>query len=127
MRLLFIVSVALLSTACSNVHFSSNVDKENFETYFAPSSVVVYDKDDLDDLDFEVIGSVEGSSCQINKNDVPADIREARTKARIHAADLNANGVVFQSCISFKEDQACITNVICYGRALNVIKDEDSK
>jgi RcsF protein len=127
MRLFFILGVALLSTACSNVHFSSNVDKENFETYFAPSSVVVYEKDDLEDLDFQVLGAVEGSSCQTKDNAVPADIREARTKARIHAADLNANGVVFQSCISFKEDKTCITNVICYGRALNVMKDEDGK
>jgi len=127
MRLFLVLSLALLSTACSNVQFSSNVDKENFETYFAPSSVVVYETEDLVDLDFEVIGAVEGSSCQIGENDVPADIREARTKARINAADLNANGVVFQSCISFKEDKACITNVICYGRAIKVENENENE
>ena len=124
MRLLLPFMLALLSSACSNVHFSSNIDKENFDTYFAPSSVTVYQKADLDDLDYQVLGAVEGSSCQINENAVPADAREARTKARINAANLNANGIVFQSCLSFKEDKACISNVICYGRALKVSIDE---
>lgn len=124
MRVLFISLFLLLTTACSNFDYSTNLDKENFDEYFKPSQVVVYQKSDLDDIDHDVIGAVDGSSCQQKENDIPANERDARTKARINAADMNANGIVFQTCLTIEPDKACITNVICYGRALNVTVDE---
>ena len=119
-RLIFLTLIALLP-GCSNFSFSSNVDKENFDNYFKPSKVTVYSKNDLLDLEYTVLGSVEGSSCQVKDINIPADIKEARTKARINAAEMNANGVVFQSCLSFKKDESCVSNIICYGRALDVV------
>lgn len=119
-RLIVIVFIALVS-GCSHYQFNSNVDKENFETYFKPSKVTVYDKKQLLDLEYTVLGAVEGSSCQEAAIDIPANEKDARTKARINAADMNANGVVFQSCLNFKQDETCVTNVICYGRALDVV------
>ena len=124
-RSIFLFLNVLLLSACSNSQFSSNLDKENFETYFQPSKVTVYKKSDLTKLDYNVIAAVEGSSCQIDKNDLPADIRKARTQARINADRLNANGVVFQTCITFEPDSACISNIICYGRAIDVIATDD--
>ena len=124
-RFIFILCSALLLSACSNFQFSSNLDKENFETYFQPSKVTIYEKSELADLNYEVIAAVEGSSCQIEANDPPADIREARTQARINADKLNANGVVFQTCITFEKDASCISNIICYGRALDVITSDE--
>jgi len=115
---------ALFIVGCSNYQFSSNVDKENFDEYFKPSQVTVYSKSDLQTLDYQFLGAVEGSSCQRNSNDIPADIKEARTNARINAANMNANGIVFQSCIDFESDKSCISNVICYGRAIDVMIDE---
>jgi len=115
---------ALFIVGCSNYQFSSNVDKENFDEYFKPSQVTVYSKSDLQTLDYQLLGAVEGSSCQRNSNDIPADIKEARTNARINAANMNANGIVFQSCIDFESDKSCISNVICYGRAIDVMIDE---
>ncbi len=120
LRLTFIYCCTILMSACSNMQFSSNLDKENFDEYFKPSQVTVYEKSDLLNLEYDVLGAVDGSSCQVEENDPPADIREARTNARIHAADLNANGIVFQSCIRFEQDKSCISNIICYARALHV-------
>lgn len=114
----------LFLTGCSNYSFSSNVDKENFDDYFKPSQVTVYSKSDITDLDYQLLGAVEGSSCQQRSNQLPADIKEARTKARINAANMKANGIVIQSCINFEADDTCLSNIICYGRAINVTIDE---
>lgn len=117
---IIIIAFALFLSACTNYHFSSNIDKENFDEYFRPSQVVIYKKDDLLSMEYAVLGSVEGSSCQEDEIDMPADSKIARTNARINAYEMNANGIVFQSCINFPRDETCVTNVICYGRALDV-------
>ena len=120
-RFIIISFTTILLSACSNLKFSSNVDKQNFDDYFKPSQVSVYEKSQLTDLDYQFIGAVDGSSCQLEEKDRPADIKEARTNARIRAAEMQANGIVFQSCLTFKKDKACVSNIICYGRAINVI------
>jgi RcsF protein len=117
----------LFITACSNFNFSTNLDKVNFDEYFKPSQVTVYEKPQLEELDYIFIRAVEGSSCQEQENDRPADIKVARTNARIQAANINANGIVFQSCISFPEDKICITNIICYAQALDVLLPEEGE
>lgn len=119
-RFIITALTTILLTACGHFDFSSNVDKQNFENYFKPSQVTVYEKSQLADLDYQFIGAVEGSSCQEAEKDRPADIKEARTNARIRAAEMNANGIVFQSCLTFKKDSACVSNIICYGRAIDV-------
>lgn len=119
LRLTALFSMLFLA-GCSNYQFSSNLDKENFDQYFKPSQVTVYSKNDLSDLDYQLIGAVEGSSCQEESKQLPADIKEARTKARINAADMHANGIVFQSCLTFDADKSCFSNIICYGQALSV-------
>ncbi|WP_022942515.1 Rcs stress response system protein RcsF [Psychromonas hadalis] len=123
LRFIALISVGLLS-GCSHYSFTSNLDKENFDEYFKPSQVTVYSKSDLQDLDYQLISAVEGSSCQQAKKDLPADIKEARTNARINAANMNANGIVFQSCINFATDKTCISNIICYARAIDVTENE---
>jgi len=119
-RSILLICTVLSVSACSNFQFSSNLDKKNFDEYFKPSKVTVYEKNELLKLDYKVLGGVEGSSCQVEVNDPPADLRDARTRARINAAELNANGIVFQSCLSFEQDKSCISNIICYARALDV-------
>lgn len=120
---LFILLVSTILVGCSNFDFSSNVDRDNFEKYFRPSQVTVFDKQELQGQDYQVLGSVQGSSCQEQENDLPADAKEARTKARINAYELNANGIIFQSCINFPRDETCVSNVICYGQAIKVFAD----
>lgn len=118
-RFILIPFIAALS-GCSQYQFSSNVDKDNFDSYFKPSQVTIYSKAELSELDYEVLGAVDGSSCQENTKEIPADIKEARTNARINAAEMNANGIIFQSCLTFEKDDTCISNIICYGRAIQV-------
>ncbi|MFT5559379.1 MAG: RcsF protein [Psychromonas sp.] len=120
LRFIIISFSVLLSTACTNLDFSSNLDKKNFDDYFKPSRVTVYEKSQLQSLDYKFIAAVDGSSCQQQEKDRPADIKEARTNARINAAEMNANGIVFQNCLTFERDASCISNIICYGRAINV-------
>jgi len=120
LRTIVISSCTLLLTACSNFQFSSNLDKDNFNEYFKPSQVTVYDKSQLTGLDYTFIGAVEGSSCQEDENDRPADIKVARTNARIHAAEQNANAIVFQSCLTFESDNSCVSNIICYAQIYHV-------
>lgn len=120
LRFLTVSCSMIFLTACSNLQFSSNLDKENFDEYFKPSQVVVYTKYQLAELDYTFIAAVEGSSCQEEANDLPADAKQARTQARINAANLHANGIVFQQCLTFETDATCVSNIICYGRAIDV-------
>lgn len=120
LRFIIISFTVLLTTACSNLDFSSNLDKKNFDDYFKPSRVTVYEKPQLQGLDYQFIAAVDGSSCQQEEIDRPADIKEARTNARIKAAEMNANGIVFQNCLIFEQDASCISNIICYARAISV-------
>lgn len=126
LRPTLIISSLFFVIACSNYDFSSNLDKENFTEYFKPSEVPIYEKSQLADLDYTFISMVEGSSCQEEQHDRPADIKEARTKARINAADLKANGIVIQSCLNFEPDDTCLSNVICYARAIKVHSPEQA-
>lgn len=114
----------LLLGACSQYPFSSNVDKQNFSTYFKPSSVTIYSKEEATKLDAQWLGAITGSSCQIEINDRPASKADARTKARINAANLDANGIVFQTCVTFEADSSCLSNVICYARAISVEQEK---
>lgn len=124
LRFSVLVSTLFLS-ACSSYQFTSNIDKENFDEYFKPSQVTIYSKSQLSSLEHVVLGAVEGSSCQEKTNQTPADIRQARTNARINAANMNANGIIFQSCLNFEADESCVSNIICYGQALAVSIDKD--
>ncbi|WP_257797879.1 Rcs stress response system protein RcsF [Psychromonas sp. CD1] len=124
MQRFIIIFTTLFLSACSQYPFSSNVDKQNFVTYFKPSSVLIYSKEEAKKLNVQWKGTVTGSSCQINVNDRPASQSDARTKARINAANLGANGIVFQTCLNFDADSSCLSNVICYARALSVEIDE---
>jgi len=120
-----VLFATLFLSACSRYHLSTNLDKENFDEYFKPSQVSVYSKSALKTLDYEILGAVEGSSCQEESNQLPADIKVARTNARINAANMHANGIVINSCLSFEADATCLSNVICYGQALDVSIDKD--
>lgn len=120
MKRLLIFTFTIFISGCSHYTLESNLDKENIETYFKPSQVTVYDKDALSKVEYNVLGAVEGSSCQEASNDLTANEKEARTNARINAANMNANGIIFQTCLTFPQDETCLSNVICYGRALDV-------
>lgn len=120
MNRFFIIAFIVFISGCSQYLFTSNLDKKNFEEYFKPSQVTVYEKSELANLNHTTLGAIDGSSCQEEEKDLPASIEEARTNARINAADMRANGILFQTCLNFEPDNFCVSNIICYGQALNV-------
>lgn len=120
MNRFFIIAFIVSISGCSQYLFTSNLDKNNFEEYFKPSQVTVYEKSELASLKHTTLGAIDGSSCQEEEKDLPASIEEARTNARINAADMRANGILFQTCLNFEPDNFCVSNIICYGQALNV-------
>ncbi|WOH38071.1 Rcs stress response system protein RcsF [Thalassotalea fonticola] len=118
-NLLTISSVSFLFACANGPSVETNLDKENFEEYFAAGNVTVYQNED--DLPGKVIslGLVEGESCKAKENDAPANAADARTMAREKSASMDANAVIFTSC-TLIEDQQCLEMMVCYGKAFQV-------
>ncbi|NRB24011.1 Rcs stress response system protein RcsF [Shewanella sp.] len=120
MKTLLISALVLLLSACAGEYkFNSNLNGEAIDDYFKASDITVYDNTTAPNLPYEIIGLVEGETCQEQANDAPAAISEARTLARRAAADKGANGLVIKNCLVFEEqDQGCISRAICIGQAI---------
>ena len=119
-----LVSSVLVLSSCSNFEFKTNVDPSNFKEYFKPSYATEVSEDDLEKVPNRSLGLVEGVSCQIKDTDAIATETDARTKARIKAADLGANAIKFGKCVRLTNTPACLVSVTCYADALVV---DDSK
>ena len=63
-----ILMMPLIASGCANYAFNSNLDKENFDEYFKPGSVRIYEQDELADLNYLYLGTIEGESCQADAN-----------------------------------------------------------
>lgn len=122
-RLLLIISIGLVSACSSNMDVETNLDAENFESYFATGSVVVYQDESEFSGPSNFVGIVEGESCKAKENSVPANAADARTEARKRAVELNANAVIFTSC-TLIEDQQCLEMMVCYGKAYQVVNKD---
>lgn len=114
----------LVLTSCSNFEFKTNVDPSNFKEYFKPSYASEVSEEDLEKVPNRSLGLVEGVSCQIKDTDAIATETDARTKARVKAADLGANAIKFGKCVRLTNTPACLVSVTCYADALVV---DDSK
>lgn len=118
-----IVTAALLTTfllGCSGYQVSTNLDRENFSDYFKPSQVTVYEKTQLQQLNYQRLGTVEGESCQSSTLDPPPSEADARTEARRRAAELGANGMWIDQCLQVEPNKECISLLVCYGQAIKV-------
>ena len=127
MKTLLISALVLLLSACAGEYkFNSNLNGEAIDDYFKASDVTVYDNATAPKPPYEIIGLVEGETCQEQANDAPAEISEARTLARRAAADKGANGLVIKKCLVFEEqDQGCFSRAICVGQAIKMpVKDK---
>ena len=121
------VSAALLAVllgGCQDVAFETNLDPDNFTEYFKPSSVEVYTNESILQNRFKSLGLVTGLACQETEDDFIARESEARTDAKLKAADLGANGIVFGKCIRLEKTAACVVSVTCYGEAFQVAQDK---
>ena len=119
MKFSYLLAATLL-TGCSGYSFHTNLDKENFTEYFKPGSVALVDKAQLAELDYQILGTVEGVSCQEDNSQPVPVIGDARTEARTRTADLGGNALLISKCIELQQTPGCQASITCYGQALKV-------
>lgn len=112
----------LLTTSCANFTTSTNLDRSNFEEYFAPSKVKIYKSVEELPQQRQYIGVIEGEDCQISERDEKVDLIDARTNARRIANKLEANAIIFSQCVNVK-NRSCADLLICYAHAYKVIQE----
>ncbi len=117
--------LSLLLAGCSNYSFHTNLDKENFTEYFKPGTVTLVDKEQLDTLQYQVLGTVEGESCQEDDTQAVPIIGDARTEARVRTADLGGNGLLISKCIELGQTPGCKASITCYGQALKIAEPKE--
>lgn len=120
MKTLLIPALVLMLSACAGDYkFNSNLSGEAIDDYFKASDVTLYDATFAPKPPYEIIGLVEGETCQEQANDAPADLSEARTLARRAAADKGANGLMIKKCLLIEEQgQGCFSRALCVGQAI---------
>ena len=84
------------------------------------ATVDVYSSEELANHRYRSLGMVSGLACQETEVDFIARESEARTDARIKAANMGANGIVFGKCVRLEKTAACNVSVTCYGEAFKV-------
>lgn len=116
----YLLLLTVLLSGCSKYPLQTNLDKDNFTSYFAISGVEYYTPDMLHQARVEQLGLVEGESCQTAKDLPPAEEKQAKIAAKRQAAALHANGIIIRSCISPPASRACLSSYVCYGDAIKV-------
>lgn len=115
---------ALLLAGCQGVSFESNLNPGRIVEYYKPSTVETLTDEDLENASYKSLGQVVGLSCQIKPEDFIANETDARNDARLKAADLGANGIIFRKCIRAEETLACTESVTCYAEAVSLKEDD---
>ncbi|WP_163938050.1 Rcs stress response system protein RcsF [Paraferrimonas sp. SM1919] len=115
----------LVLTACSSGSYplKSNLDSDKINQFIKIGNVKLYSEQQLSQLRYKQIGLVEGESCQANPDLPPADEATARNLAREKVAAKGGNGFVPLNCVS-TEFPGCFSHITCFGKAINVIKDD---
>ena len=93
---------------------------EGIKDYYKGDGVTLYNKEQVSELNYVTLGSVEGEACQIKATDATPKEADARISIRRRAADMGANGLLLDSCIRFNDMPGCIEQVLCSGQALKV-------
>lgn len=114
------LAILFVITGCSSDYtFSTNLDRENFRDYFAPSRIKVY-QSISPPAQFKSLGKIVGESCKRQDNDVPPTIDAARIDAQRQASRIGANALIIEHCstIKGKEAKPCVEVVRCSGQAI---------
>jgi RcsF protein len=121
LRLACFTSLTLLAlVGCSgNYGFESNLKGDNFTEYFSASEVKIYEHENTFNAPHKYLGIVEGDDCQAKTHLAKPDKINARTAARKAAFQLNANAIVFTSCVDIESKQ-CVAQIVCYAKAYQV-------
>jgi len=119
-RLTIVLFAILLASCSSNYQVTTNLDKENFQQYFAPTSVKIYQSEQKFNSAYQFVGAVEGQDCQTKGHHAAPNEITARTHARARAFEKNANAIIFTGCALIADDKSskqCISTLVCYGKA----------
>ncbi|MGN1394285.1 MAG: Rcs stress response system protein RcsF [Succinivibrionaceae bacterium] len=117
---LFWLLISIGIVGCSSFSFETNLNQQKFSEYFNVANIQVYNNAELHELNYIDIGTVEGISCQVKPDDPRASYPEARQEARKKAAEMEANGIVYSTCIELENTLGCESSVSCYARAIYV-------
>lgn len=119
-----LITILGLAGCAESYVVSTNLDSENFENYFGPGKVTIYqDESEFADQYFQQIGLVEGQDCQEMKHHAAPDDIRARTDARLKAYKLGANGIIFSGCAlvdQVPDGSQCVSTKVCYGIAYKI-------
>ena len=55
-----ILMMPLIASGCADFAFNSNLDKENFDEYFKPGSVRIYEQSEIADLNYSTSAPSRG-------------------------------------------------------------------
>lgn len=114
------LGITLLNGCAKISTVKTNLDRDNFEHYFSPAQVTIYENEAQFASKSLLVGSVEGENCQAKPHLAIPDKIEARTEARRKAFELGANAIVFSGCAEFST-QHCHASIVCYGKAYQVM------
>ncbi len=120
-----IIATSVTLIGCAKIStVNTNLDRQNFKDYFAPSKVKIFESEQAFNGKYQFIGGVEGEDCQTKQHHAAPDQIEARTIARGKAFDLGANAIVFSGCTQVQTKQ-CHATTICYGKAYIVQANDE--
>ncbi len=121
------IVILLLSACHHSYNLTTNIDKDNFKTYFSASQVHIYPNEQAIKTNYRLIGLVEGEDCQKKSHHAQPSKVNARTDARKKAYQRQANGIIFTSCVIIptvkpinKKAPACIATQVCYAKAYQI-------
>ncbi|MDP5291631.1 Rcs stress response system protein RcsF [Oceanimonas sp. CHS3-5] len=120
MRVLGMALMALALSGCAQMGLDSNVSPAGIKDYYKGNNVKLYGRDELKDVNYVSLGTVEGEACQVEANEPPPKDANARSDIRRRAADMGANGILLDRCIRFADMPGCLEQVLCSGQALKV-------
>ena len=120
MRVLGMALVGLALSGCASMGFDSNVSPAGIKDYYKGNNVKLYGRDELKDVNYVSLGTVEGEACQVEAIEPPPKDADARADIRRRAADMGANGILLDRCVRFTDMPGCLEQVLCSGQALMV-------
>jgi RcsF protein len=105
-NVLITTSFLLAISGCAgNYTVKTNLDKENFQRYYGPTEVTIYDDESSFTGRYQFVGLVEGQDCQEKPHLAAPDEIIARTEARRQAFEQKANGIIFTGCAMIESKQ----------------------
>ncbi|HAD43299.1 MAG TPA: hypothetical protein DCF97_09290 [Plesiomonas shigelloides] len=121
--ILLFAAATLLAGCATHYNVDSNLNPQNVKTYFAPSTITLYEKSsELEGVEYKNIGHVQGDVCQADSRDKPASLTEARNVTLRKVQEMGGNGLLLNQCLMLTGVPGCEQLALCQGSAIIVNK-----